>query len=165
MEGGGRELLSTVESDLVDAARELRVVIDDLRPPALEELGLVEAVRRRLDRLAAGSGVAITLATGPGLAPLPRMIEHAVLRIVSEAASNAIRHGSARRCHVTLAREDDVVEISVSDDGRGFTGVPPEGHGLRSMRERAAELGGSCEWRSAPAAGTRVESRLPVRRR
>jgi two-component system NarL family sensor kinase len=97
----------------------------------------------------------------PELEPLPAAVEVAAYRIVQEALANAARHSSARRCIVRLAL-DGALELEVRDDGVGV----PEGHrtgvGLQSMRERAAELGGTFVVERADGGGTVVHARLPL---
>ncbi len=157
-----RTVLAELERDLVEVARELRGVIDDLRPPALEELGLVGAVRRHAERLHSGTGLRVDIVTGPGIAALPNTVERAAHRIAGEALTNAARHAAASRCEVRIERTDDSLYLTVADDGRGMPAVARENVGRRSMRERAAELGGRCEWRERPGGGTVVDVRLPL---
>jgi signal transduction histidine kinase len=95
------------------------------------------------------------------LPPLPAAVEVAVYRIVDEALTNVVRHARARRCAVRLTLTDDLL-LEVADDG---VGIPPgytPGVGLVSMRERASELGGSCEVEPMPEGGTRVMVRIPT---
>ena len=157
-----RTLLAGIEQDLIEVARELRVLIDGLRPPLLDELGVVGAIRRHAGRLEAGSGLRIDVIAGPGLVALPGAVEHAAHRIAAEAVTNAARHAGATRCEVTLERAGDTLLLTVADDGSGLPAAPREGVGLTSMRERAAELAGRCEWRERPGGGTLVHARLPL---
>jgi two-component system NarL family sensor kinase len=86
---------------------------------------------------------------------------HAAYRIAVEAVTNVVRHAQASICTVKMRREHDLV-IQISDDGRGFPPETPRGIGLRSMRERAEELGGTYTIASIPGGGTQVEVRLPI---
>jgi signal transduction histidine kinase len=158
----GRNVLAAIEQDLIAVAHELRGLIDGLRPPVLQELGLVGAVLRHANLLEAGAGLRIDVIAGPGLDELPRAVEHTAHRIVGEALTNAARHAGARRCEVTLRRSDDALRLTVSDDGRGLTDAGRPGIGISAMRQRAAELGGRCEWHPRPAGGTLVDCRLPL---
>jgi signal transduction histidine kinase len=141
------------------AMGEVRRLVEGLRPPALDELGLAGAIRAHADRLV---GLVVTVEAPGQLPPLPAAVEVAVYRIATEALTNVIRHAAARRCAILLRVGDDV-ELEVIDDGRGL--LPARrgrGFGLDSMRERAAELGGTCVTEPGPDAGTRVRLRLPV---
>jgi two-component system, NarL family, sensor kinase len=162
--GGERELFADLERDLVELGRELRLVIEARRPRALQELGLVEALRRRATSTAAGAGLAITVTEEPGAGeePLVPGGELAAYRIVSEAVANVVRHARATRCDVALAREGNSLHIRVRDDGIGISAKPRERVGLEAMRGRAADLGGRCEWRRRPDGGTQVDCALPL---
>jgi signal transduction histidine kinase len=92
---------------------------------------------------------------------LPAAVEVAAYRIVQEALANVVRHAHARTCKVQLA-VDGALDITVADDGRGIARNHRAGIGLTSMRERAAELGGSCVVESVPNGGTSVRARLPL---
>jgi signal transduction histidine kinase len=144
-------------------------VVDGLRPPALDEVGLVQAVRRHVARLgdlepARSSPVklpVVVVRAPADLPPLPAAAEVAAYRITTEAITNVLRHASARHCSVDIVL-DDTLRLEVSDDGRGMDWPGCEGVGLTSMRERAAELGGRCEVDSAAGTGTRVRVYLPI---
>jgi signal transduction histidine kinase len=150
------------------ATGDIRRLAHDLRPPALDELGLVEALRERVAQLnEATASPRLSIEVSGRLAALPAAVEVAAYRIVHEALMNVIRHAGARSCVVRLASLDaeHVLEVEVRDDG---VGVPreqqPAGIGCRSMRERAEELGGDCRIERLDAAlgGTRVLARLPL---
>jgi signal transduction histidine kinase len=151
----------------------VRRAVDDLRPPALDELGLVAALREhvaayRLPVPAGGGGAGgagaddgVTVVAGE-LPPLRAAVEVAAYRIATEAVSNAVRHAGASSCTVSLALSGEDLLVQISDDGRG---VPPDavpGVGSTSMRERAAELGGTLDVTSSAGAGTTVRARLPL---
>ena len=93
---------------------------------------------------------------------LPAAIEVAAYRITAEALANALRHSGARRCCITVRTEAAGVIIEVDDDGRGFGADVVSGVGLRSMHERAAEVGGDLEMQSNPGSGTCVRAWLPL---
>jgi signal transduction histidine kinase len=95
------------------------------------------------------------------LPTLPAAIEVAIYRIVTEALTNVVRHAQAQTCHICL-RLADMLELEVVDDGLGLPLEYQAGVGLLGMRERAAELGGSCTIASLPSGGTRVHVRLPL---
>jgi signal transduction histidine kinase len=146
---------------------EVRRLVDGLRPPALDQLGLVSALRQRADEhnLAARSadrGGLTWSVEADDLDQLPAAVEVAAYRIVVEAVTNAVRHSSADSCVVTLRRDPDALRIEVRDTGVGLPTDLVPGVGLASMRERAEELGGSCSVTSVPERGTTVAVRLPL---
>ena len=147
---------------------EIRRLVDGLRPPALDQLGLVSALRQRAEehnaavRLGQGrSRMLWTVEADEHLEPLPAAVEVAAYRIVVEAVNNALRHSRADSCAVRLRRRSGTLEVEVRDTGNGL-GTSSDGVGLGSMRERAEELGGSCSISSTPGEGTRVLVSLPL---
>ena len=163
------EILTTVKSDVKQTVIEVRRLVDGLRPPALDELGLVPAIRQHgaslggIDGISqqAATSVAVEVHAPPTIPQLPAAVEVAAYRIATEAITNVLRHAEARHCTVHL-RLDNALELEVTDDGRGMTDPGRTGFGLHSMRERAAELGGTCVIEPGPGAGTRVFVRLPI---
>lgn len=152
--------LESLANQLHDSIDEVRRLVLGLRPPALDELGLVGALRehaRRLDH----AGLRIELDVPDRLPRLSAAVEVAAYRIALEALTNVVRHADARRCRVSLELETDL-ELLVADDGIGVGHGAVAGVGLRSMRERAEELGGRFEVLPAPGGGTRVRARLPL---
>ena len=147
---------------------DVRRLVYDLRPPALDELGLIEAVRERASRYGVGDeGFRATVEAPDELPPLPAAVEVAAYRIMQEALTNVSRHARASACTVRLACTESpssrAITIEVTDDGVGLPETPEGGVGLHSMRERAAELGGECEIVRSWPSGTRVFARLPFR--
>ncbi|HET6391621.1 MAG TPA: sensor histidine kinase [Blastococcus sp.] len=149
----------------------VRRAVDDLRPPALDELGLVEALREhvaayRLPVPAGASGGeaddARVTVTAASLPTLRAAVEVAAYRIATEAVANAVRHAAASTCTVSLGLSGDDLLVEIVDDGRGVAPDAVPGVGSTSMRERAAELGGTLDVTSAPGAGTTVRARLPL---
>jgi signal transduction histidine kinase len=158
--------------ELADQARgeiaEVRRLVDGLRPPTLDQFGLVTALRQRAEQHNAGTGAGTgtggmvwQLEASDGLEALPAAIEVAAYRIVLEAVNNARQHAHARTCRVALRRDPDALRLEVADDGVGIPGRPRPGVGLSSMRERAEELGGSFEIQPTEH-GTRLQVRLPL---
>lgn len=157
-----------VERLLAELAEQTRQAIDDvrrvasgLRPPALDQLGLVAALRQDADRLAP-PGLVTDFAADEPLAKLPAAVEVAIYRIGVEALANVARHAHATRVDVELRLTPDALLLRVADDGRGFADGGSAGVGLSSMRERAEELGGSLEVTSMPGQGTTVTALLPL---
>lgn len=155
--------------DLISRVRRISV---DLRPPLLDEVGLVSALRVYLEGQAAVSGLSIALeAEEPGSgspARWPPDFEIACFRVVQESITNALRHASARRLEVRIVRSATRVSLSIVDDGRGFNlgtldDAAANGHlGVLGMRERVRARGGRFELTSRPGAGTTVEVELDV---
>jgi signal transduction histidine kinase len=139
---------------------DVRRLIYGLRPPALDELGLVGSLRGLASReLSAATTVTVT--APDALPPLPAAVEVATYWIVQEALTNVARHAGARSCTVRLAFERDALTLEIADDGHGME-QRRIGVGLQTMRERATELGGSCQVTSALGTGTLVAVRLPA---
>ncbi len=154
--------LAEVAAQLRSASGEVRRIVDRLHPAALEELGLVEAVREHLDRLAALPGVpAFELdAADPG--PLPPPVQEAAYFLLLEAVTNVLRHARAASATVRIGREDGALHLEVTDDGRGLADPYVAGVGIGSMRRRALHLGGSLAVGPAPGRGTRVTATVPL---
>ena len=145
----------------------LRTLITELRPAALDEIGLVPALETLAERVSAVEE--LTVETNIDLAleepqRLPTDVESTVYRMVQEALTNATKHAGASHLHLDLLTRDGSLEVSVTDDGSGFD---PErvsgGFGLIGMRERVALVGGTLRIDSAPQQGTRVTASIPVR--
>jgi signal transduction histidine kinase len=153
-------LAAKVKANLMRMVEDVRRVSHDLRPPALDDLGLVGALREQVDSLTRGAGldIEIDLAT---TGPLAAAAEVAIYRIASEALTNVVRHAGARHCLIRLSVAE-CIELEVRDDGRGVPDGSTAGFGLVSMRDRAAEIGGECTIRAADPAGTCVRARLPL---
>jgi signal transduction histidine kinase len=156
-------LLGELDSDLAGLLEEVRRLSRGLRPPALDELGLLPALRAQGARVAAGhEGLDLRVEGPDSLPTLPAAVEAAAYWIALEALTNALRHGAATRCDVRI-RLGDALEVEVEDDGVGFAPGTPSGVGLTAMRERAREVGGSFEiGRRNGVPGTRVVARLPL---
>ncbi|MGY1826458.1 sensor histidine kinase [Blastococcus sp. SYSU DS0541] len=155
-------LLRTARDDVAAALADVRRLVHDLRPPALDDLGLTGAVRQQADRLL-GAGTATTVEADPTADDVPAAVEVAAYRIASEALANVARHARASTCRVELVRDADrSLVLTVTDDGVGIPEGAPAGVGLVSLRERAAELGGRCTVSCPPDGGTVVRAVLPA---
>lgn len=151
------ELLTDVAEQTRSVIEEIRALVHALRPPELDELGLagaVEAVGARFD------GLRVRV-LADDLPPLEPVVESAAYRIAVEALTNAARHSGATVANVRLDVSDGVLVVIVEDDGRGIAPDARDGTGLRSMRERAGELGGRCDVASDPH-GTTVKATVPL---
>jgi signal transduction histidine kinase len=143
---------------------EVRRLVYALRPPALDELGLVAALRDLAANREVGSiGLTITVEVSPeGLPPLGAAVEVAAYRIVAEALTNVVHHAGATSCTVRFEALESSLRIDIVDDGRGLPEHLRGGVGLASMRERAEELGGTFKLLAAVGGGTRVSVALPL---
>ncbi|MGP3920908.1 histidine kinase [Nonomuraea sp. 10N515B] len=159
-ESAARPLLDEISAEASVSLTDVRRLVEALRPPALDELGVVGAIRARASALAGDMSIEVI---GPEQLPvLPAAVETAAYRIAVEAITNAVRHSGATRCTATITPVNGGVEVTVRDDGRGLDPDRPAGIGLHSMRERAAEVGGTWSVRSARGDGTRVRAFLPT---
>jgi signal transduction histidine kinase len=155
--------LAEIGETAVQALKEMRLLVYQLRQPALEQLGLVEALRQRLARVEQRAGVAYEIVAGELPALLPAQ-EEALFRIAQEALNNALKHAAASRVSVHLAAQDGRLLLGVADNGKGFeSGLSAGGGlGLTSIRERIEKLNGGLEIRSRPGAGTQILAWLPT---
>ena len=157
---GASEHLDTADRMLRSCRTEIRRCIWDLKSEALEDPDFVNAIRRTVLPVSDGAELSIRFAVPR--ARISDMTAHAVLQIIRELCSNAVRHGKARHLRIAGSAEDGWLRFSVRDDGSGFdtTAAPgsDKGHfGLDGIRERARQLGGTLSIQSAPGAGTRAE--------
>jgi signal transduction histidine kinase len=153
-------LLADVSRDLREIVHEMRRITDDLRPPTLERLGLAGALAELVERLSVPA-LPVSLILPDRLPGLPPAVELAAYRIAAEALANTIRHSAATRATVCAAAADDVLIVTVTDNGTGIRPGGGGGLGLRSMAQRADDLGGACEVRSGQG-GTTLTARLPI---
>jgi signal transduction histidine kinase len=160
------DLLSSLIVESQTALADIRRLVYALRPPALDELGLVGAIREQAAQYqhAGGRGrtaLRIVVDAPKTLPPLPAAVEVAAYRIALEALNNVAKHAQARTCVISLGVGNGF-HLDIHDDG---CGLPPDrraGVGLHSMRERAAEVGGQCAIGPAPSGGTTVVAWLPL---
>jgi len=170
------ELATTVLAKLQSAIRasvgDVRRLVYDLRPPTLDELGLVEAIREQAAKIVAQprpraadkAALHVDVEVLAALPALPAAVEVAAFRLAQEALANVARHAQARRCLVRLdCVAGRALAIEILDDGIGLPAQRRAGVGLHSMRERAAELGGTCTIEPVASGGTRVSAWLPLR--
>ena len=164
--GAANEDQAALAAELVAQSRqaldEVRRLARDLRPAPLDELGLVGAVEHHAALVArmTGGHPDVRVMVDGVIPELPAAVEVAAYRITQEAVSNATRHAAASTCVVELSANGSLV-LAVRDDGLGTRPTEP-GTGLRSMRERADELGGSCTVEFRPGQGTTVRAVLPL---
>ena len=147
-----REIQSTVQ--------DVRRIVEGLRPPAVDELGLAGAIDHLADRVS-GSHLEVLVEMAP-LPQLPAAIEVALYRITQEALTNVVRHASAQHARVVVGARGAGLELEISDDGCGTPHPRPGGVGLSSMRERAEELNGRLVVEARPGSGTTIRAWLPM---
>ena len=151
-------LLSTVADQMQTTVADIRRLVYNLRPPALDQLGLAAALAESAGQV---GGAPVIVDLPPNLPPLPAAVEVAAYRIAQEALTNVARHAQAQNCWLRLRLDGDWLVLQVRDDGRGLPADVRNGVGLHAMQERAAELGGVCTVESGPA-GTVVSAQLPL---
>jgi signal transduction histidine kinase len=161
---GNVEELRELTSNALEAVRRMAV---DLRPPALDDLGLVPALHSYADKYSNSWTISVTFSAEGLKKRLPANVELVLYRIVQEALTNVAKHSGATSVQVKLRRRSNIVTVTVADDGRGFelrdvTRTEGSGLGLFGMRERLALVGGTVAIESAPGRGTTVIARVPV---
>lgn len=169
------ETLAALEQRAQGTITEMRRVIYGLRPPALDDLGLIPSIRQQahgqgmIDPPAEAStgdhrerAPIFSMQVPEPLPPLPAAVEVACYRIAQEAITNVSRHARASTCRVRVSIDEAVLELEIADDGLGMPEDRTVGVGLSSMRERAKELGGMLAVESEREGGTRVLARLPL---
>lgn len=170
-EGNLHEAVGQAVERIEETIANLRALISDLRPAALDELGMqaaIETLAERSGRSGIEVDLNIELAHEQGLAPtrLSGELETALYRIVQEALTNASKHGQATRAVVELSEDATSIRLFVRDDGKGFDpSASSSGFGLLGMRERAALLGGELQIESPSTGGTELRVRIPTQRR
>ncbi len=157
-------LLLDLKAQAQDAISDVRRLVYELRPPALDDLGLAGALRAAAAARYEQQGPAVAIDVREHLPPLPAAVEVAAYRIVQEAITNVVRHAEANTCSVALEidEEERLLRLEVRDDGRGMGESRGTGVGLTSMRERAEELGGSFTVEEPPSGGALVRAGLPL---
>jgi two-component system NarL family sensor kinase len=156
-------LLADLGQETTRSLEEVRRIARGLRPPALDELGLPEALRDAAHQCAS-SRLAVEVDV-TDIDSTPTAVETAAYRVAREALANVVRHADARWCAVRLHRDAyGAVVLEIEDDGKGIVPGTPFGVGFNSMRERPAEVGGQCVIEGRPGGGTRVTAVFPLGR-
>lgn len=153
-------LLLDMRDRVQDVIKDVRRLVNDLRPPSLDELGLVGALKEQASQHEK-QDLRIEV-HGETLPPLPAAVEVAAYRIVQEALTNVVRHAGARTARVALGANEASLHITIEDDGVGLPAPVKPGVGLGSMRERAMELGGQFSLQPREGGGTVVSVTLPL---
>ncbi|MGL4650696.1 MAG: sensor histidine kinase, partial [Caldilineaceae bacterium] len=161
---GATTLLHAVKKQTQEAVRDIRRIVYDLRPPALDDLGLLEALRLLAQQALQvdGAGPQVLLDVPNPLSQLPAAVEVATYRIAQEALTNAVRHARATQIVLRFHVDSGALHLMCCDDGVGLAAQARPGVGMRSMRERVAELGGTLAFEPAPGTGLCVHAVLPM---
>ncbi|WP_277989003.1 HAMP domain-containing sensor histidine kinase [Ktedonosporobacter rubrisoli] len=159
-----KEKLTTIGRTAEVITREMRALLLELRPVQLEDLGLKEA----LEELAVMYHTRLNLTISTDIAELclPVQVEHALFRIAQEAISNAVRHAQASQIGLRLTSRQEIVVLSIQDNGKGFDPLAEGTHyglGMQSMQERVRELNGIIQIQSIPIQGTSISVCLPYK--
>ena len=158
-----RSAVGDLRQLVVSTLQDVRRLAVELRPSALDDLGLVAAIDR-LARSFGESGIQVEVEAHIGEQRLPEAVETTLYRIVQEALTNVAKHANAERMSITLTRRDATVVAIVEDDGTGFDpeASAREGLGLLGMRERLALVGGKLRIEAAPGTGTTIAAEVPI---
>ncbi len=155
-------LLVELQSQLESALGDIRRLVYELRPPALDELGLVGALKEQGLQYEQ-NGLSVSIDAPQPLPALSAAVEVALYRITAEALTNAMRHAQASICKVRFSvPAEDTLQLEIADNGVGISPETTKGVGLNSMRERASELGGTCAIQERLGGGTLIIARLPL---
>jgi two-component system sensor histidine kinase UhpB len=155
--------LAEIRAVANQAMQELLTLARQLRPTALDDLGLKAALAGHTEEIGRQSGIATSFDGDGPLGEVPADVQTVVYRVAQEALSNAVRHSGAEHLQVRLARGDGQIELRVADDGRGFTFDQASGGlGLAGMRERALLVNGDLRVESRPEQGTSIWLRVPI---
>jgi signal transduction histidine kinase len=145
------------------ALKEMRLLLFHLRPPVLEQVGLVNALQQRLDTVERRVSIETSLLTTGDWPTLPPRLEEQLYNIAQEALNNALQHARAKSIMVRLDQRERQVELTVEDNGAGFDlDASSGGMGLRNMQERAKEIGAEFLLNTAPHKGTKIQVRLEL---
>ena len=157
-----KQLLKDLKGQVKETVAEIRRLVYALRPPVLDEFGLVSAIREHTAQYSGPNGLQVTFDVTEPLPALPAAVEVAAYRIVLEAFTNLVRHANATTCRIQIKIENQNLLLEVTDNGKGLFKENRAGVGFTSMRERAEELGGECVIENNPAGGMTVRARLPL---
>jgi len=155
-----KHVIDELRADVRAATAEIRRLVYDLRPPMLDEFGLLGALR---NLELTNDGLQRNVEAPDALPPLPAAVEVAIYRIAAEALHNVARHAQATHCTISIVLNDDTLTLTVTDNGCGLAPNYLPGIGHHSMYERAAELGGTVAISPAPAGGTCIAAAFPLK--
>jgi len=156
------QLLHELKGQVKGTVAEIRRLVYALRPPVLDEFGLVSAIQEHVAPYTGPNGLQVMFDVTKPMPPLPAAVEVAAYRITLEAFTNIVNHADASTCRIQIKIENDSLLLEISDNGKGLTSNTHFGIGSTSIRERATELGGECTIENMPKGGMRVIARLPI---
>jgi len=156
-----REALTEIAGTVLRSLQDVHRIGRELRPEALEDLGLVNALIALSSRVSQQTGIPVRRDFDGRLPPLPREVELVIYRVAQEGLTNAIRHAHGTEVAVSLKRLDGRIVLAVADDGLGI-GEPAASGGLAGMRERAMLIDAQLEVRSGPGGGTEIVLEVPL---
>ncbi len=156
------QLLKDLKGQVKETVADIRRLVYALRPPVLDEFGLVSAIREHLAQYSGPNGMNIIIDAPDPLPALPAAVEVAAYRIVLESFTNVVKHAKASACQIRFRIDEQCLFLEILDNGIGLPIDKRNGVGFASMRERAAELGGECILENNPDGGTCVIARLPL---
>lgn len=159
---GTANLLERLADETEASLEEVRRIVYDLRPPALDQLGLPGAVLAHAERCCSAPGAPEFRADIASLPSLPAGVEMAAYRIAVEAITNTLRHAKAKSLKLRLVTDGESLVVEAEDDGVGLPSDIVPGVGITSMRERAESVGGHVELSAGQAGGTAVRAVLPT---
>ena len=164
-----REQIQEIAGTASRAINNVREIAFDLSPYHLEQIGLVESMKSKVDKVASLSSIKFTVECDPVDRLMTKDLELNVYRIVQECVNNIVKHSQASQGRIGLKAIDHRIEIIISDDGIGFDASAPvrgsqmqNGFGLRGLAERVKLIKGSLEINSSPGSGTRISIRIPL---
>jgi len=164
-DSNAREQFGEIADASSEAIEEVRTISRALRPPELDRIGLTEAIHATIERIAESSGIPITAEVDELDGCLPPDHEIGLFRILQETLSNIIKHAEATSAAVTIRRAPGMLNLTVTDNGRGFDSrSQAPGVGLRSISERAELMGGRWKIHARTGAGTRIQVSIPAHR-
>lgn len=156
------QMIRALQDQVTETVADIRRLVYALRPPVLDEFGLVSAIREHVAQYNRPNGMAISFDVTDPMPPLSAAVEVAAYRIALEAFTNVIRHSHASECRIRLKVVKDELMVEIADNGKGIPNTNHAGIGLHSMRERASELGGTCIIENIASGGTVVLAKLPM---
>jgi signal transduction histidine kinase len=157
-----QEQITHIKSVAESAVKSIRDIALLLRPPMLDDLGLIPALEWQAREVSRRSEMEVEVHSENASQELPDEIKVCIYRLVQEALNNAATHAEAKSAKVTVIPDADKISVQVADDGRGFDPERQRGMGILGMEERVRHLGGVLTIRSAPGKGATVKADLPI---
>jgi signal transduction histidine kinase len=157
-----KDQIGRIKTSAESAVRSIRDMALLLRPPMLDDLGLIPALEWQARETSRRSDMEVEVHAGDISARLPDQVKIGIYRLVQEALQNAATHAHAKNAKVSVRYDPQKVEVAISDDGVGFRPERTRGMGILGMEERVRQLGGSFDLQSTPGKGTTVRAEFPI---